>query len=124
MRSDNIEKKIGIVNRQPPHGKSHAREALDLTLALSAFNESLSLFFIGDGIYQLLAKHQADLVLQKDFQPMLQMLALYDVDQIYVCEASLSERNVLIEQLVIKMTVLNADQIKLHLAMQDQLISF
>ena len=124
MRSDNIEKKIGIVNRQPPHGKSNAREALDLTLALSAFNESLSLFFIGDGIYQLLAKHQADLVLQKDFQPMLQMLALYDVEQIYVCEASLSERNVLIEQLVIKTTVLNADQIKLHLAMQDQLISF
>lgn len=118
------EKKIGIVNRQGPHGKSHAREALDLSLALSAFNESLSLFFIGDGVYQLLAKHQADLVLQKDFQPMLQMLELYDVENIYVCEASLALRHISIEQLVIKTTLLSTEKINLQLALQDQLLSF
>lgn len=119
-----MEKKIGIINRCSAHGRSHAREALDLSLALSAFNESLSLFFIGDGVYQLLAKHQADLILQKDFQPMLQMLALYDVEQIYVCEQSLSQRNIAVEQLVIKTTLLTMDEIKLQLAMQDQLLSF
>lgn len=119
-----MEKKIGIVNRRPPHGTTHAREALDLTLALSAFNESLSLFFIGDGVYQLLAKHQADLILQKDFQPMLQMLELYDVEQIYVCQQSLLIRNISVEQLMIKTTLLSTDEIKSHLAKQDQLLSF
>ena len=117
-------KKIGIVNRRAPHGNTHAREALDLSLALSAFNESLSLFFIGDGVYQLLAKHQADLILQKDFQPMLQMLELYDVEQIYVCQQSLSIRNISVEQLVIKTTLLSTDEINSQLAMQDQLLSF
>ncbi|WP_160063839.1 sulfurtransferase complex subunit TusC [Psychromonas sp. L1A2] len=119
-----MEKKIGIVNRRAPHGTTHAREALDLSLALSAFNESLSLFFIGDGVYQLLAKHQADLILQKDFQPMLQMLELYDVEQIYVCQQSLSIRNISVEQLVIKTTLLSTDEINSQLAMQDQLLSF
>lgn len=118
------EKKIGIVNRQGPHGQSHAREALDLSLALSAFNESLSLFFIGDGVYQLLSKHQADLIFQKDFQPMLQMLALYDVEKIYVCQQSLAIRNIPMDQLVIEVTVLCTDEINSHLALQDQLLSF
>lgn len=119
-----MEKKIGIINRQAPHGSSTAREALDLTLAISAFNESLSVFFIGDGVYQLLAKHQADLILQKDFQPMLQMLELYDVENIYVCKQSLVERNILADQLVIKATLLNTEEINEYLQQQHQLMSF
>lgn len=119
-----MEKKIGIVNRHSPHGTSHAREALDLSLALSAFNESLSLFFIGDGVYQLLVKHDANVILQKNFQPMLKMLALYDVEQIYVCQQSLLERNILPEQLVIETKLLNNQDIKLALSLQDQLMSF
>ncbi len=120
----NMEKKIGIINRQAPHGSSTAREALDLTLAISAFNESLSVFFIGDGVYQLLAKHQADLILQKDFQPMLQMLELYDVENVYVCQQSLVERNISVDQLVIKTTLLNTEEINEHLQLQHQLMSF
>ncbi len=119
-----MEKKIGIINRQAPHGSSTAREALDLTLAISAFNESLSVFFIGDGVYQLLAKHQADLILQKDFQPMLQMLELYDVENIYVCQQSLSERNISVDQLVIKTRLLNTEEINEYLQQQHQLMSF
>jgi len=119
-----MEKKIGIINRTPPHGKAHAREALDLSLALSAYNESLSLFFIGDGIYQLLAKHQADIIMQKDFQPMLKMLELYDVENIYVCGESLALRNISIAQLVIDVKVLNHQQLSTTFALQDQLLSF
>ena len=119
-----MEKKIGIVNRQAPHGRSHAREGLDLTLALSAYNESLSVFFIDDGVYHLLKKHQADGILQKDFQPMLKMFDLYDIEQVYVCAESLVKRNISVEQLVIKTELLSAEEIKLHLAEQDQLMSF
>lgn len=119
-----MEKKIGIVNRHSPHGTSHAREALDLSLALSAFNESLSLFFIGDGVYQLLTEHNANVILQKNFQPMFNMLTLYDVEQIYVCQHSLLERNLSVEQLVIKPIILNSDEIRTQLLAQDQLMSF
>jgi len=119
-----MEKRIGIVDRNMPHGTSTAREALDLTLAMSAFNESLSLFFIGDGIYQLLSQHNTEHILQKDFQPMFKMLDLYDVENIYVCQASLAERGISVEQLVIKTQLLSAEDIKRLLAEQDQLMSF
>ena len=46
------EKKVGIINRSAAHGFATGRESLDLTLAMSAFNESLSLFFIDDGVFQ------------------------------------------------------------------------
>jgi len=37
-----MEKKIGIINRQAPHGSSTAREALDLTLAISGFSANVT----------------------------------------------------------------------------------
>jgi len=84
----------------------------------------LSLFFIGDGVYQLFNKHHANLILQKDFQPMFQMLDLYDVEQIYVCETSLLQRNISIDQLVVNATVVSVETINQLLAQQDQLLSF
>ncbi len=119
-----IEKKIGIVNRCSSHGSAQGRESLDLTLAMSAFNESLSLFFIGDGVYQLLDGHSPANSLQKHFQPLFKMLELYDVENIYVCEQSLSERSIKQVDLLIDVTVMNTAQIKTKLAMQDQLLSF
>ena len=119
-----IEKKIGIINRCLPHGSAQGRESLDLALAMSAFNESLSLFFIGDGVYQLLDGHNPTESLQKHFQPLFKMLELYDVDNIYVCEQSLLQRNIKQAQLMIKITVVDTLQLKTKLALQDQLLSF
>jgi len=118
------EKKIGIINRSAPHGSVQGRESLDLTLALSAFNESLSLFFIGDAVYQLLEGHQPNDILQKNFQPLFKMLDLYDVENIYVCAQSLQQRAIQEDALLIDVTVLDTPQLKIKLASQDQLLSF
>lgn len=119
-----IEKKIGIINRCLPHGSAQGRESLDLTLAMSAFNESLSLFFIGDGIYQLVDGHNPTESLQKHFQPLFKMLELYDVENIYVCEQSLLLRAIKPEELIVDVTLASAEQLKINLALQDQLLSF
>jgi len=118
------EKKIGIINLSLPHGNAQGRESLDLTLAMSAFNESLSLFFIGDGVYQLLDGHNQRQSLQKHYQPLFKMLELYDVENIYVCEQSLLVRTIKQEQLLIDVTIMDAMQLKSQLALQDQLLSF
>ena len=118
------EKKIGIINRSAPHGRAAGRESLDLTLALSAFNESLSVFFIGDGVYQLLTGHTTDSILQKNYQPLFKMLDLYDVENIYVCEASLTERDINSDQLLIAVTLLDEQALQAVLTEQDQLLSF
>ena len=118
------EKKIGIINRRVPHGAAQGRESLDLTLALSAFNESLSLFFIGDGVYQLVDGHSPDEILQKHYQPLFKMLEMYDVEQIYVCSESLVQRGLTIDQLLIEVTLLDNQQLQVEFARQDQLLNF
>lgn len=119
-----IEKKIGIINRSLPHGCAQGRESLDLTLALSAFNESLSLFFIGDGVYQLVDGHSPEDILQKHYQPLFKMLDMYDVENIYVCTRSLKQRALTCEQLLIAVSPLDESQLQAKLARQDQLLSF
>lgn len=118
------EKKIGIVNRCAPHGSAFARESLDLTLALSAFNESLSLFFIDDGVYQLQGGQLENDILQKNAQPLFKMLALYDVENVFVCEHSLTCRGISLNDLMIDVSVVNRQQLTSILARQDQLLSF
>ena len=119
-----IEKKIGIINSSLPHGSAAGRESLDLTLAMSAFNESLSVFFIGDGIYQLLEGQSPNDILQKHYQPLFKMLEMYDVEHIYVCSASLKQRALTSDSLLIDVSLLDAQQLQAKLAQQDQLLSF
>lgn len=118
------EKKIGIVNRSLPHGSAAGRESLDLTLAMSAFNESLSVFFISDGIYQLLEGQSPNDILQKHYQPLFKMLELYDVENIYVCHHSLQQRGVSVDNLMIDVTLLDKITLQSKLADQAQLLSF
>lgn len=118
------EKKIGIINRSSPHGQANGRESLELTLAMSAFNESLSLFFINDGVYQLLVGQAPKAILQKHYQPLFKMLEMYDVEHIYVCSASLKQRALSVEHLLIDVTLLDSQQLQAELAQQDQLLRF
>jgi tRNA 2-thiouridine synthesizing protein C len=119
-----FEKKVGIINRTSPHGLANGRESLDLTLALSAYNESLSLFFIGDGVYQLKKGQLTEDILQKNFQPLFKMLELYDVENIYVCSTSLEQRGLNAKQLLVNVTLIDSEELKSQLTQQDQLLSF
>ena len=119
-----LEKKIGIINSSSSHGTAQGRESLDLILALSAFNESLSLFFINDGVYQLLEGHEPKNILQKNYQPLFKMLEMYDVENIYACSESLTQRNLNTEQLLIDVSLLDKQQLQIEFAKQDQLLSF
>jgi tRNA 2-thiouridine synthesizing protein C len=118
------EKKIAIVNRSASYGSTNGRESLDALLALAAFNSSLSVFFIGDGIYQLIKNQDPRVILQKNYQPVFKLLDLYDVKNIYVCEDSLQRRNISKDDLVIKVAILSNKQLKQKLGQQDQLLGF
>ncbi|WP_417594923.1 sulfurtransferase complex subunit TusC [Oceanospirillum sp.] len=81
-----------IIFRKAPIGTSWAREAIDLALVGAAFGQQATLLFMGDGVYQLLSNQQPDQVEQKGTQAMMKALPMYDIDQVFVCEKSLSER--------------------------------
>ncbi|MBD2796165.1 sulfurtransferase complex subunit TusC [Xenorhabdus sp. 18] len=78
-------KKIAFVFTEAPHGSSAGREGLDALLATSALTEQIGVFFISDGVFQLLANQQPDKILSRDYISTFKILPLYDIEKCYVC---------------------------------------
>ncbi|HHF6570795.1 TPA: sulfurtransferase complex subunit TusC [Haemophilus influenzae] len=85
--------KIAFLFRTSPHGKSISREGLDAILAATAFCEpnDIGIFFIDDGVLNLIDSQQPEIIQQKDFIRTFKLLDLYDVEQRFICTASLQK---------------------------------
>lgn len=104
-------KKILIVCRQPPYGNSLSREAIDIALAGSVFNQDLAILFLGDGVFQLLKHQNSEAIALKNHGKALSAFPLYGVDQIYVDTQSLDKRQLTSDDLLLDATFLKANEI-------------
>ena len=95
--------KLAFLFRTAPHGNAISREVLDALLAATAFcdEEEIGVFFIDDGVLNLLDGQNPELLLQKDFIRTFKLLDLYDIEQRFVCATSLDQYNLQTEQLII-----------------------
>ena len=95
--------KLAFLFRTAPHGNAISREGLDALLAATAFcdEEDIGVFFIDDGVLNLLDGQNPELLLQKDFIRTFKLLDLYDIEQRFVCANSLDQYNLNTEQLII-----------------------
>lgn len=113
---------ILLLQQHSPFSSSHGREALDMTLALAAVEHNVSVLFCADAVYQLLASHEhADFRL-KAYTRSFKLFALYDIEQVYVCQQSLMQRAIKPEQLSIDVTLLDQQQIAQLIHNQHQVI--
>ncbi|MBZ2279862.1 sulfurtransferase complex subunit TusC, partial [Buchnera aphidicola] len=62
-------KMIAVVFSHSPHGTSFGREGLDLILGISALIKKISVFFIGDGVFQLLQGDNVERILSRNYIP-------------------------------------------------------
>ncbi|BBF06528.1 sulfurtransferase complex subunit TusC [Haemophilus influenzae] len=85
--------KIAFLFHTSPHGTSISREGLDAILAATAFCEpnDIGIFFIDDGVLNLIDNQQPEIIQQKDFIRTFKLLDLYDVEQRFICTASLQK---------------------------------
>src|SRR5690554_8205650 len=78
-----------VILRHPPHGSSWLREGLDVALVAAAFGQAVSLLFQGEGVLALLKGQQAGPLGQKGTAATLDMLAMYEIQSLYVDGAAL-----------------------------------
>lgn len=52
-------KRVAFVFSSAPHGSAAGREGLDALLATSALTDDIGVFFVGDGVFQLLPEQRA-----------------------------------------------------------------
>ena len=116
-------KKVAIIISSPPHGSAKGREALDIALAASAFNH-ISVFFIDDGIFHLLPNQSPEHILMRDYIATFNMLELYDIEDVYVCESSFNTRNLAKVTQNIACKVINNQSLNQLLNIQDVILTF
>ena len=91
--SQTDDKTIAIINSQAPFSSASGKEALDAALIFGSYEQATSLFFLGDGVFQVIGDQNASAIDIKDYLKTFSALAFYDIENIYVCQESLTERN-------------------------------
>jgi tRNA 2-thiouridine synthesizing protein C len=92
-------KKFMYVNRRAPYGTIYAWESLEVVLIGAAFEQDVSMAFIGDGVYQLAKGQDTTGLEMKNFSPTYAALGDYEVTKIYIEKESLEERGLTLDDL-------------------------
>jgi tRNA 2-thiouridine synthesizing protein C len=115
-------KHLAFVLRSSPYESTKAQEGLDAILAASVFEQFISIIFYGDGVFQLIENQMPNP--QKNLGKMLGALHLYEIDQIFIQETALIQRNIQTSQLI-KIGALSSDaRIAKVLGSADHVLSF
>ncbi|RWR02507.1 hypothetical protein ED28_08985 [[Pantoea] beijingensis] len=116
---------IAFIFTHGPHGTSGGREGLDAVLATSALSDNIALFFIGDGVLQLMPGQQPQKILARDYIATFGVLPLYDIEQCYLCAESLAERGLTADSArVLPVEILSGELLRARLNDFDCVITF
>ena len=110
-------KRILFVIAHPPRRGALAHETLDEILVGAAFDQRISVIFLGDGVYQLIDGAASDGIARS-----FRALPAYDVDAIFVDEAALDRRGLAIESLALPVRPLKREAIQALVAAQDVVV--
>ena len=119
-----VVKKFLYVNRRAPYGTIYALESLEVVLIGAAFEQDVSLAFLGDGVYQLARGQDTKAVEVKNFSPTFRALEDYDVTRLYVEKEALEARGLTEADLVVPVEVVGAQAMAEIMEGQDVILSF
>lgn len=118
--------KIAFLFKTVPHGTALSREGLDALLAATAFcdEEDIGVFFIDDGVLNLVSYQQTEHILQKDFIRTFKLLDLYEITQRFICSESLETFGILSEQCIISAEKMDRASFMSKLNQAEKLLTF
>jgi tRNA 2-thiouridine synthesizing protein C len=117
-------KRFLFVNRKAPYGTIYALEALEVVLISAAFDQDVSLAFLDDGVYQVLAGNDPSGIGMKNFSPTYRALDDYDITKLYVERESLTERGLPEDGFVVPVNVVSRAEMAAIMSQQDVVLSF
>lgn len=110
------------VMRRAPHGSIYTYEGLEMILIMAAYEQDLSVVFIGDGVYAIKKGQETAGIGIKGFSKTFMVLKDYDVEKLYVDRKSLEERGLSESDLKVAVRVVESDEIGRLMKEQDVVI--
>ncbi|MEY8205608.1 MAG: sulfurtransferase complex subunit TusC [Bermanella sp.] len=116
--------KILIIARSAPYGSSLAKEGLDYVLTSAAYDQEICLLFSGDGLFQLLKQQEPRGIHLKSQLAAMEILPLYDIENLLAVEEDLIERNIQSDQLGVKVRLIKRAEVGQLIHAHHKVISF
>ncbi len=117
-------KSLALLNSKAPFASCAGKDALDIALVFASFEQPTTLFFQGDGVYQLIQGQNGELISVKDYLKTFSAFEFYDIEEIYVCQASLIERGLSSDFHIDNVQVLNQQEFANKLATHNTILRF
>jgi tRNA 2-thiouridine synthesizing protein C len=111
MLASNGPKTITFISRSTPYGSGLAKACLDMVLSAAVFEQKINLVFMDDGVWQLQPTQMSHTINGKNLSAALSALPLYDVNNLYVETASLTQRGLDPNSIAIPVQLCTAQEI-------------
>jgi len=119
-----MSKNILVIQRTAPYGSSLAREGLDYVLTSAAYDQNIQMLFMGDGVFQLVKNQNSTDIQLKSQLGAMEVLPLYDIEDLYVVEEDLEERNLNKSDLGIAVKFIKRSDTHTLIEQQDHVMGF
>lgn len=121
----NSSKKLtAILNSKAPYSNTAGKDSLDIALIFGSFEQAVSLFFQGDGVWQLLNQQDGSIISVKDYLKTFAAFEFYDIENIYACQSSLTQRSLDHKFHIDDVTVLPSKEFAEKLATHQTILRF
>ena len=117
-------KLTAILNSKAPYSNTAGKDALDIALIFGSFEQPTSLFFQGDGVWQLMQGQNGSIISVKDYLKTFAAFEFYDLDNIYICQVSLIQRGLTDDFHIDQVQVLAKDDFAEKLAAHHTVLRF
>lgn len=117
-------KKYLFVMRHLPHVSSHAQETLDQMLTTAAFDQTVSVLFVDDGVLQLKrGQNSATELMGKNTAAIFNVLSIYDINQLLVENESLTDRGLRADDLILPVQIIPRNRVNAFMRQYDAIIA-
>jgi tRNA 2-thiouridine synthesizing protein C len=117
-------KNVAFLFKSPPHGTSLGCEGLDMALSMSAIDIPIGLFFICDGVLQLVPNQKPRVILSRDYTPAFDMLSVYDGQSFYLDYDSMVKRGLSELDYTMSVSVLKREEWHHKISTYDSIVAF
>lgn len=119
-------KKIAFIFSHAPHGTSMGREGLDIVFGVSSIFKEINLFFIEDGVLQLIKSNNPEKILMRNYtNSFLILSSYYDIKNFYCCKLSLMKRGLNYKKdFILETEILELRDLRFKLNKNDAIINF
>ncbi|AEG00093.1 sulfurtransferase complex subunit TusC [Methylomonas methanica] len=115
-------KRYLFVMRHLPHVSSHVQETLDQILTTAAFDQSVAVLFLDDGVFQLKTRQDSQVMVLKNTAAIFTALELYEIKDVFVEAESLADRGVGLDDLILPVRTIPRADVNALIRCQDVIV--